>query len=405
MTLRILHVATRHRVGGAERNLVHTISRQLERGFDVHVAVGTRDLHHDFPARTRVHPLPDLVREVSPGTDRRALSGLRGLIRAHGFDVVHTHQSKAGALGRVAARRLTPVVVHTVHMASFGPAYGRGRSAVFLALERWLARFTDKFVFVGTELERRYLAARVVSANRSMIVRSPIMNLESLIAVRRSRANPRRQARAAIGVSADRRVVLMVGALDRRKRHALAISALSPLLAERKTQVVIAGQGPERGALERLCSRLGIADWVTFVGFIHDITPLYAAADVLVQASSLEGVPQTVVQAVAAGVPAIATEVDGVREAAPNMPHVSVLPPDGRGLLEIVRNRLDGPALPPAAPELVAQWLPKTVDVDLGELHDWMEERVALRRPPLDASRCVPTPRAPTLPTEEPAIR
>src|SRR5437763_16414839 len=127
MGLRILHVATRHRVGGAERNLLYTVSRELERGFEVHVAVGTSDLRTDFPPGVRLYPLPDLVRAVSPAADRRALNRIKSLIRTERFDVVHTHQSKAGALGRAAARGLVPVVLHTVHMSSFGPAYGRAQ--------------------------------------------------------------------------------------------------------------------------------------------------------------------------------------------------------------------------------------------------------------------------------------
>src|ERR1700759_3592938 len=131
MSVRILHIATRHRVGGAERNLLYTVSRQAARGFEVHVAVGTEDLEADFRPPIRFHPVGALVREVSPTCDRRATRDLRMLMRTQRFDVVHTHQSKAGAVGRVAALGIAPIVLHTAHMASFGPAYGRARSAVF----------------------------------------------------------------------------------------------------------------------------------------------------------------------------------------------------------------------------------------------------------------------------------
>lgn len=405
MSLRILHVATRHRVGGAERNLLHTVSSQLDRGFDVHVAVGTDGLKRDFPSRTRLHPLPDLIRQVSPIADRRALRDLQALIRAYRFDVVHTHQSKAGAVGRAAARGVARVIVHTVHMASFGPAYGSLQSASFLALERWLARSTDRFVFVGAELQRRYVSARVARPDRSVIVRSPIMNLESLIALREHRARQRDDARVAIGVPAGSRVVLMVGALDGRKRHALAIKALAPLLAERKTQLVIAGEGPEREALETLCRELGVTPSVRFFGFAPDVKPLYGAADVLVQTSTLEGVPQTVVQAVAAGVPAIATDVDGVREAVPDPPHLWVLPPDGRGLAETVRARLSATPPSPAPRELLTPWLPETVDAHVSELNEWFEIRAGHRRAPLDAGGRLAAPLEATRANEEPAIR
>jgi glycosyltransferase involved in cell wall biosynthesis len=405
MNVRILHVATRHRVGGAERNLLYTIRRQLGRGFDVHVAVGTEELEADFPPQARIHPLPKLVRDVSPPDDWRAMRYLRALIRAYRFDVVHTHQSKAGVVGRAAACGLAPTIVHTVHMASFGPMYGPIPSAVFLTLERRLARITDRFVFVGAELLRRYVAARVARPDRSMIVHSPITNLESLVGLRDSSGDQKARARAAIGIPAEGHVVLMVGALDRRKRHALAIRTLAPLLREGKTEVLIAGQGPERGAIEILCRELGVADSVRLLGFVRDVTTLYASADVFVHTSTLEGVPQTVVQAIAAGVPVIATEVDGVREATPGLPHVTILPADGRWLLETVRARIDARDFDPAPPEFVKGWLPNTVDAGLGELHDWMEYRVGRRRADADLSPDGPIPPPSTFPTKELAIR
>jgi glycosyltransferase involved in cell wall biosynthesis len=403
MGVRILHVATRHRVGGAERNLIHTISRQVGRGFEVHVAVGTDNLQADFPPRTRIHLLPALVRDVSPAADWRATRALQELVRARRFDVVHTHQSKAGAVGRMAARGLGPTVIHTVHMASFGPAYGPVQSTIFLNLERRLARSTDRLVFVGADLQRRYVAAGVAPSDRCTIIRSPIANLASLIRLRDSRGEHRHRARATIGIPAERRVVLMVGALDRRKRHALAITALAPLLLEGEIQVLIAGQGPQCGALEALCRDLRVADSVKLLGFVRDVTPLYAAADVFVHTSTLEGVPQTVVQAVAAGVPVIATEVDGVREAAAGPPQVTILPPDGRGLLETVKTTLAGRYFSPAEPGLVKDWLPDTVNAHLSELDDWMEDRVGRRHWP-DARLRVPSPASSRQSSEELAI-
>jgi glycosyltransferase involved in cell wall biosynthesis len=381
VTIRILHVATRHRAGGAERNLLYTISHELDHGFDVHVAVGTDGLRDDFPAPVKLHLVPDLVREVSPLADSRAVHELQAVIRNHKFDVVHTHQSKAGALGRIATGGLAGLVVHTVHMASFGPAYGRVRSRLFLRAERRLARLTDKFIFVGTDLRRRYLTAAVARPERSSVIRSPITNLASLIELRGARAGPPAHARMAIGVPAECQVILMVGALDRRKRHALAIESMAPLLAAGRAHLVIAGDGPERGALEKLCARLGTAGSVRLAGFVPDVRPLFAAADVFVQASTLEGVAQTIVQAIAAGVPVVATDVDGVREVVSDTPHASILPRDGRGLVETVSSRLAARPTVPAPQELVAEWLPASVDADLCVFHEWLKEHALRRRP------------------------
>jgi glycosyltransferase involved in cell wall biosynthesis len=405
VSVRILHVATRHRVGGAERNLLYTVSRQLERNFEVHVAVGTEDLEVDFPPRTRIHPIPDLVRAVSPSADWRAMRAVRAMVKTHRFHVVHTHQSKAGAVGREAARGRAPIILHTVHMASFGPGYRRAQSATFLTLERRLARCTDKVVFVGEELRRRYVVARVVPPERSTIVRSPITNLASLIGLREASDCQKERTRAALGVPAGRQVVLMVGALDRRKRHPLVLRALAPLLLQGRTQVLIVGQGPERGAIEAVCRDLRLTDSARFLGFVRDVTPLYAAANVLVQASTLEGVSQAVVQAVAAGVPVIASDVDGLREVAPGSPHVTILPPDGRGLLESVSATLGAGDFSPAPLERVTSWLPDRVDGDLDRLDDWIEQRIGSRRSRRSASWRAPVSSPSAISSEELAIK
>jgi glycosyltransferase involved in cell wall biosynthesis len=380
VTIRILHVATRHRLGGAERNLLYSASRELDRGFDVHVAVGTEQLRENFPARVHLHRIPELVREVSPVADYHAVSNLRGIMRAHKFDVVHTHQSKAGALGRAAASGVVPHVVHTVHMASFGPAYGRARSALFLRVERHLAAATHQFIFVGSDLRRRYITAGVATPGRSVVIRSPITELQSLLELRALRHQSREAARVAIGVPAERRVILMVGALDPRKRHALVIEHLAPLLRQRQSQLVIAGDGPERGSLMQLCTCLGIERHVLFLGPVDNVIPLFAAAEVFVHASTLEGVAQAIVQALAAGVPVVATEVDGVREAAPDGPHVFVVPPDGRGLLGTVMGRLIEPGCQPSPRRLLEQWFPSSVDARLSAFHGWLEVQARPRR-------------------------
>src|SRR2546421_2639374 len=138
--MRILHIATRHRRFGAERRLLHTIEYERRAGHDVELAVGPESDVSQVPADIPLHVVPSLVRSVRPYHDLAALRELRKLVD-RGFDIVHTHQSKAGVVGRLAARDRTKAIVHTVHMASFGPGYSRKDSAAFLAAERYCARF------------------------------------------------------------------------------------------------------------------------------------------------------------------------------------------------------------------------------------------------------------------------
>lgn len=380
MSVRILHVATRHRVGGAERNLLHTVSTEVSRGFRVHVAVGVEGLVHDFPPEVHVHPVLDLVRELSPVRDARALRRLGSIIHEHDFDVVHTHQSKAGVLGRVAAiRDVRPLIVHTVHMPSFGPGYSAPEDIAFRTTERWLATRTHCSVFVGIGLMQRYLAARAAHRDCSWVIRSPIFNLDALIALRGRSETERHRCRDALGFPGHSPMILAVGALDPRKRHQMLVRLLAPLLRAGEATLVIAGQGPERDNLEALRAELGLGNALVLRGFVPDVVPLYGAADVFVQTSTTEGVPQTIVQAVAAGIPIVVTDVDGVREVAAGDPH-TLVPLDGSGLVSAVGAKLRAPRSQPANAAALDEWRPARVRDRLGTFHEWLEGGIRSHR-------------------------
>ena len=311
--VKVLHVATRHRLGGAERNLNHTVGWQLARGYDVHVAIGSDGFFPSLPDGTRVHLLEDLVRDVAPREDYAAFRQLQRLVRAERYDIVHTHQSKAGIVGRAAASGATPLILHTLHMASFGPAYGRTASEVFLKAERYAARFTDLFISVGRELAERYIRAGVGSPDRHVVIHSPI-EVERFQQVREATNAQRLEWRKRFSARPDLSHVVSIGALDRRKRHHVVIDSLAPLLRAGEMTFTIAGDGPEATALANHAKTLGVSDAVRLSGFVSDVPALLGSADLLVHASELEGVPQSVIQALAAGVPVVATEMEGLGE-------------------------------------------------------------------------------------------
>ena len=120
--------------------------------------------------------------------------------------------------------------------------------------------------------------------------------------------------RSSLGLAGGASVVVAVGALEPRKRHAFMIRALTPLLASGQIDLLIAGDGNERESLEKLAERREIADRVRLLGHVDDMPAVLAAADVLVHTSAVEGVPQVVLQALAAGKPVVATEMTGLRE-------------------------------------------------------------------------------------------
>jgi glycosyltransferase involved in cell wall biosynthesis len=278
----------------------------------VHLAFGGR-LEVAIVGASQFHEIRHLCRRVRPFSDLRAVSELRSLIRRERFDVIHTHESKAGALGRLAARGSGAIVIHSVHMPSFGSAYGRLRSGVFKAVERFCARTTDIFVVVGDELGDVYVQNGIGRADQYLTLRSPI-EIDRFAKLRERSSSAVRTARAAIGIDPDVPVAVCVGRLERRKRHSLVISRLRDMLLAGELQLVIAGEGPEEQHLRQYLRHSGVTEAVSLLGYIDALDEVFLAANVLIHASGVEGVPQVVVQALAAGLPVVATSVEGLRE-------------------------------------------------------------------------------------------
>ena len=310
----VVHIATRYLRGGSERrirDIVHSFPEA-----DHHVLLGV-ECDPDL-ARSQLEPrtltiVPPLVRAPDPVKDIAALGKLAAFLRRSPYDLVVTHQSKAGVLGRTAARLAgrTPVV-HSLSMSSFGPGYPRWQDLLFRTLEARLAGLTTAYAVAGRDLASRYRAIGVPPAKLT-IVRS---------GVRLSPAAPaddgaRDRVRAELQIPRDRPLILYLGSLEPRK-NVLALPAfLSRLLAlepAARPFLVVAGEGPLAGELERRLEAMGLSEDSALVGFVPDPAPLIAAADAIVLLSSAEGIPQVLVQAAAAGTPFVAYAVDGGRE-------------------------------------------------------------------------------------------
>jgi glycosyltransferase involved in cell wall biosynthesis len=306
---------------------------------------------------------------VNPTQDLLALGELRSLIRRGRYDMVHTHLSKAGIVGRLAARGLARRIVHTVHIASFGPGYHPIASAVFHLAERRCASFTDGVNFVGHDLLEFYHRSGVGSPRTSRVIRSPI-DIEQFLETRLWTEAQRLDVRRRLGVDPQIPMIVAIGALEARKRHALMITGLKPLLSTGKVNLVIAGDGRERASLERLTARYELQNRVLFLGQVAEVDALLAASDLLVHTSSVEGVSQVVIQALAAAKPVVATDVTGLREVtgAP----VTVIPASGEGLAADVATQLAHPPAPVEA-HAFSPWTYPVIDGEIAAFHSHLD--------------------------------
>lgn len=304
---RVLLLITHLDPGGAQETVVLLADGLTRHGFDVTVAArpGAEEARVK-QSGARVERLEHLYRPVAPLRDARAYREIRGLLH-EGFDVVHTHSSKAGVLGRLAARRArVPAIVHTSHGLPVNPDMGRGARAVLLAAERAAAKTSDAIVAVSRATERELLELRLARPDQLVVIPSGVD------VGRFADLGDRAAAKRALGVEPTAPVAGWIGRHFDQKRPADVVrAALEITRAVPEAHFVMAGDGP---LIDESCAAAAGEPRVHVLGHRSDVGEVYAALDVMLLASAWEGLPRTVLEAHAAGVPVVSTDVSGVGE-------------------------------------------------------------------------------------------
>jgi glycosyltransferase involved in cell wall biosynthesis len=306
----VLHVHTLPVVSGSGINTLLTMRGLAERGYEVDLACRPGGRLEEVVREEGLgfRPIPHFVAEVSPHRDLLALAELVGLLRRERYGVVHTHNSKGGVLGRLAARiARVPVVIHTVHGFAFHGAEKPLRRWCFLQAERVAARWCDAVIYISRPLARWAARERLYPACRGSLIYSGIEP-------ERFDARPDAGAvRAGLGVPPGAPLIGQVSKLWEGKGHATLLAALPAILARfPDTRLAFVGEGPLQGTLEAEAARRGLADRVIFTGFREDVAAVTGALDVALLASAFEGMGRVVLEAMACGVPVVASRVGGI---------------------------------------------------------------------------------------------
>lgn len=317
--MRIVHIITRLIVGGAQENTILTCEWLHRAGHEVTLITGpTTGPEGSLVARARTGgyrtiECPVLLRRIAPLADWQALLDLRKLLRDLRPDVVHTHSSKAGVLGRMAARDTgCGCIVHTIHGMSFNRTQSAPVRRAYRAAERYCARFTHHFATVCDAMIDQSVSAGIAPREKFTTVYSG-MEVDQFDPARHDRSATRR----AWGVTDDEVVVATVARLFRNKGYEELIPAMAAALRQRpELRFVWIGDGAQRGEYEAELRRLGIRERVTLTGLVRpdEIPALLAGADLLAHASRWEGLPRAVVQAMLMEKPAISFDIDGAPE-------------------------------------------------------------------------------------------
>lgn len=311
--VRVLHAITMLELGGAQRNTLDTVTRLDRSRFAVALACADEGVLLE-EARSiplcSVVPIPHLRREVRPPSDVRALGELRRAMRTFRPHIVHTHSSKAGVLGRLAARlEKVPRVVHSIHGFGFGAHQPAPVRAAFLAAERLAARWTDAFIAVSRRNAADGVAMGLFDTGQVRVIRSGI-DLDSFRNPSGSEA-----VRRELGIPERAPVVVQVSCFKPQKAPERFVAAAARILSRcPEAHFVLVGDGVLRPLLERRRSELGLTGRLHLAGWRRDVPALLATASVATLTSRFEGLPRVVVEALAAGVPVVAMAVDGVEE-------------------------------------------------------------------------------------------
>jgi len=297
--------------------LLPLIDHLREEGYEVHIACSSgRHLEYLQNEGHTVHAVP-IARRVAPFSNLKSLFRLYRLMRRERFDIVHVHTPVAAALGRIAARLArVPVVIYTAHGFYFHDLMPRWRRRLIIWIERWLGRcFTEMLFSQSAEDAKAAIQERIMSEDR-------VVYIGNGVPLQAFGLSPNPNLRAELGLDAEDKVVGFIGRLVWEKGVLELLEAMQQVVKEvPQAKLLVVGDtlASDRDRrvtehIKELIDRGKVQDVIRFAGFREDIPDLLAIMDLFVLPSHREGMPRTILEAMAAGKPVVATNIRGCRE-------------------------------------------------------------------------------------------
>jgi glycosyltransferase involved in cell wall biosynthesis len=314
--MKIVHIITRLIVGGAQENTLLSCAAQQQRGHDVTLLTGPSKgpegslVEHTAGGGYRVEVIGPMRRAINPVADWAAYHQLIERLRQIRPDVVHTHSSKAGILGRWAARKAqVPAIIHTIHGLAFTASRWGVVNAAYRTLERKAAPITMRIVCVADAMREQSLAAGIGRREQYVTVYSGMDTTAFL-----SPQVPREETRQRLGLQPDQVVVGTIARLFDLKGHD-DLLALAPDLCRRFPRLVFlwVGDGVLRPRFEQSIAQMGLSERFVLTGLVppEQIPQFTVAMDILVHPSRREGLARALPQGQLAGCPVVAYDIDG----------------------------------------------------------------------------------------------
>lgn len=319
---KVVHLITLLELGGAQGNTLYTVRHLDPDLFETTLWAGPgaywdQAAKSDLGKLGRLRFFNRLVRPINPLYDFIVIFDLWRAFRSEKPTIVHTHSSKAGILGRLAAHLAgVPIIIHTFHGFGFNDQQNFLVRGLFIWLEKWVAQYSTALIFVSKPNQETATQLKIGDPSKYHLIRSGIP-IEAIL--RRASAADRNEVRRSLGIPNAAPLVTSIGPFKPQKNLGDFIRAAHVIHNELPgAHFLVVGDGAERTFLENQIKEAGLNEVFHLPGWREDIPEILAASSIFVLSSLWEGLPRSLVEALLVGLPAVCYDTDGIRDVLPD---------------------------------------------------------------------------------------
>jgi glycosyltransferase involved in cell wall biosynthesis len=336
--IKVLRIITRLNIGGPALHAILLTSGLDKEKFESHLLTGQEGESEGnmlaLMKEEAVKPvvIKTLERKISWRNDLRTLWEIWKIVRWIKPDILHTHLAKAGTLGRVVGWLANvPVIIHTFHGHTFHSYFSPLKTKLFILIEKWLSLFTTRIITLSSSQRQEILNYGIGNPKKVIII--PLgLDLEEMLKGKQNEGMLRKELKVGVEIP----LVGIIARLVPIKGHHYFLEAARIVATEiPSVKFLIIGDGPLRESLKTRAERLGLENYAIFLGFRRDLAKIYADLDLVVLSSLNEGLPVSIIEAMAARKAVVATNVGGVKD--------------------LIRPGVNGLLVPPKRPDLLAE--------------------------------------------------
>lgn len=315
--IKVFEIVTRLNIGGPAVNVIYLAALLDKSKFDVKLITGKESeaegnmFYLCEKKNVEYIFLKRLQRELDFFKDLSALIKLMILMIKFRPDIVHTHTAKAGTLGRIAAvLTFRKKIVHTFHGHIFDGYFSKTKTEFFTVIERILGKFTDKIISVSGKQRKDFVDLKIGGYDK--IINIPLgLELDDFAESKKYRTAMRKK----YGIADDKIVISIIARIVPIKNHILLVEAADLLKKQfGNFKVIVVGDGYLKQELNDLILKRDLTEYFEFAGFSNELEKYYGMSDIVALTSLNEGLPTVIIEAMAAGIPVVSTDVGGVSD-------------------------------------------------------------------------------------------